>query len=85
MPLIHARAEITEAHAALIEESCGDMPLEQYLTDALLLGLGHLQEEAILQERQAIYERRASVVNDQETTKNSGPKIALVPRHMERK
>ncbi len=84
MPLIHARAEISQAQADLIKEHCGDMPLEQYCTDAFLLGLGHLQEEAILQERQAIYERRARVANDPETTKNSGPKFALVPRHMER-
>lgn len=84
MPLIHACAEISQAHADLIKEHCGNMPLEQYFADAFLLGLGHLQEEALLQERQAIYERHARAANDLEITKNSAPKLALVPHHMKR-
>lgn len=84
MPLIYARAEISQAHADLIKEICGDMPLDDYFADALLLGLGHLQEEAILQERQTIYERHARAAHDVETTKNSAPKLTLVPHHMER-
>lgn len=83
MPIIHARAEISQAKADTITEHCGDMPLADYLHDALIIGLGHLQEEAILQERQSVYERHAPPANDFQATKTAAPRLALVPHHIE--
>ena len=57
MPSIEVKAELSDAYLDMINAVRGGVSLDEYLRLALTLGLGHLQEEVIHQQRQKIYER----------------------------
>jgi hypothetical protein len=61
MAVLEVKAEVADAYLAMLNTLRGGIPLEEYLRLALTLGLGHLQEEVIHQQRQKIYERLAIV------------------------
>ena len=75
MPSIEVKAELSETYLALINSLRGGIPLEEYLRLALTLGLGHLQEEVIHQQRQKIYERLVIV--------SEGYQAALIGQRLE--
>ena len=59
MPILEVRSQCTEAYFAQIEALRGTIALDDFLRQALAIGLGHLQEEVINQQRQRAYESLA--------------------------
>lgn len=57
---LNVAVKVSRDYRATIEMLRGKIPLNEYLCAALMIGLGHLHEEAIQQHRQKIYERLAS-------------------------
>ena len=56
MPILEVRAQCSDAYFAQIEALRGTIALDDFLRQALSIGIGHLQEEVINQQRQRAYE-----------------------------
>ena len=80
MPSIEVKAEIADAYLAMINTVRGSVALDEYLRLALMLGLGHLQEEMIHQQRQKIYERLAIVSEGYHAALNAQRLEPMPPR-----
>ncbi len=79
MAIIELKTEIADTYLAMVNTMRGAIPLEEYLRLALTLGLGHLQEEVLHQQRQKIYERLAIVSEGYQAALNV-QRLEPVPR-----
>jgi hypothetical protein len=63
MPILELRSQCSEVLFAQVEAMRGDIPRDEFLMQALSIGIGHLQEEVLNQQRQRAYERLAMNTN----------------------
>ena len=59
MPILEFRAQCSDTYFAQVEALRGTIALDEFLRQALAIGLGHLQEEVLNQQRQRAYESLA--------------------------
>lgn len=60
MPILEFRSQCSDVLFAQVEAMRGDIPRDDFLIQALSIGIGHLQEEVLNQQRQRTYERLAT-------------------------
>jgi hypothetical protein len=63
MPILELRSQCSEVLFAQVEALRGEIPRDEFLMQALSIGIGHLQEEVLNQQRQRAYDRLAMGTN----------------------
>lgn len=63
MPILEFRSQCSDVLFVQVEALRGDIPRHEFLMQALSIGIGHLQEEVLNQQRQRTYEKLAMNTN----------------------
>ena len=63
MPIIEFRSQCSDLLFTQIEAARGDVPRDEFLMEMLSIGLGHIQEEVLNQQRQQAYARLTLATN----------------------